>query len=244
MRRTARNTPRNGPCFSIAPAAYSEHVGTKRHAGGSIGESNALVRRDERDEQAGHRKNRPSSAATAANSASPAPGRAISTTSRCGGRAEGRPVEERLDPPAQPIADDRIADRLRDRDADPGRPARVGGQENEKGPNLPLAATLDPRKVAPPAERLVPAHRASSPRRSDGEAVATLFAARREDLTAVLGAHALEETVDALASAVVRLKGPFHGTGAPNEMGKRKAPYCIGPRPAASRVKSGIANGS
>ena len=40
----------------------------------------------------------------------------------------------------------------------------------------------------------------------------TLFTARREDLTAVLGAHALEEAVDALASSVVRLEGPFHGT--------------------------------
>ena len=42
MRRTARNTPRSGPCFSIAAAAYSEHVGTKRQAGGSIGESSRL----------------------------------------------------------------------------------------------------------------------------------------------------------------------------------------------------------
>ena len=44
----------------------------------------------------------------------------------------------------------------------------------------------------------------------DGEAVATLFATRREDLTAVLGAHAFEEAMDALASAVMRLKGPLH----------------------------------
>ena len=46
----------------------------------------ALVRRDERDQDPGHGKNRPSSAATAAKSASPDPGRAIRTTSRCGGR--------------------------------------------------------------------------------------------------------------------------------------------------------------
>ena len=70
--------------------------------------------------------------------------------------------------------------------------------------------------------------------------MATLFAARREDLTAVLGAHALEETMDALASAVVRLKGPFHGTDSPNKMGKRKALYCTGIGDRASREISGL----
>jgi hypothetical protein len=70
--------------------------------------------------------------------------------------------------------------------------------------------------------------------------VATLFAPRREDLTAVLGAHALEESVNALASTVMRLKGPLHGTGAPNEMGKRKALYCIGLKYPTSRVKRGM----
>ena len=70
--------------------------------------------------------------------------------------------------------------------------------------------------------------------------MATLFAPRREDLTAILGAHALEEPVDALASTVVRLKGPLHGTGAPNKMGKRKAPYCIGLKPPTSRVMRGL----
>jgi hypothetical protein len=41
--------------------------------------------------------------------------------------------------------------------------------------------------------------------------VAALFAPRRKDPTAVFGAHALEETVDAFAPAVVRLEGPLHG---------------------------------
>ena len=63
----------------------------------------------------------------------------------------------------------------------------------------------------------------------------TLFAARREDLTAVLGAHALEETVDAFAATVVRLKGPLHGTGTPKKGLKTKARHCTGARHAASR---------
>ena len=70
--------------------------------------------------------------------------------------------------------------------------------------------------------------------------MATLFAARREDLTAVLGAHALEETVDALASAVVRLKGPFHGTGDSKLGRKRKARYCIGMRSPESSEITGL----
>ena len=70
--------------------------------------------------------------------------------------------------------------------------------------------------------------------------MAALFAARREDLTAVLGAHALEETVDALASAVVRLKGPFHGTGDSKLGLKRKARYCIGMRSLESREITGL----
>ena len=65
----------------------------------------------------------------------------------------------------------------------------------------------------------------------------TLFAARREDLTAVLGAHALEKTVDALASAVVRLEGPFHGTDTPNIRLNEK--HCIVPvRGFASQGKT------
>ena len=68
----------------------------------------------------------------------------------------------------------------------------------------------------------------------------TLFAARREDLTAVLGAHALEETVDALASAVVRLKGPFHGTDSPNTRGKPKALYRTGLGARESREFTGL----
>ena len=63
----------------------------------------------------------------------------------------------------------------------------------------------------------------------------TLFATRREDLTAVLGAHALEETVDAFASAVVRLKGPLHGRVTPMLRIKRKALYCTGTSLGASR---------
>jgi hypothetical protein len=70
--------------------------------------------------------------------------------------------------------------------------------------------------------------------------VAALFATRREDLTAVLGAHALEETVDALASAVVRLKGPFHGTGCSKLRVKPKALYCIGMRSVESREIAGL----
>jgi hypothetical protein len=70
--------------------------------------------------------------------------------------------------------------------------------------------------------------------------VATFFAARGKDLTAVLGAHALEETVDALASAVVRLKGPFHGAGTPNIGDKPKALYCTGMGAVASREISGL----
>ena len=45
---------------------------------------------------------------------------------------------------------------------------------------------------------------------SDAEAVTPLLAAAREHRAAVLGAHALEEAVDALAATVVRLKRPLH----------------------------------
>jgi hypothetical protein len=42
MRRTAKDTPRTGPCFSMAAAAYSEQVGTNRQAAGSAGETTRL----------------------------------------------------------------------------------------------------------------------------------------------------------------------------------------------------------
>jgi hypothetical protein len=57
---------------------------------------------------------------------------------------EPRAVQKGLDPPAQTVADDRVADVLRNRDPHPRRTVRRGGQENEKGPNLPLPAALDP----------------------------------------------------------------------------------------------------
>jgi hypothetical protein len=55
--------------------------------------------------------------------------------------------------------------------------------------------------------------------------VAALFAASREDLTSVLGRHALEKTVDAFAATVMRLKSPLHLILLGVE---RKARYCIG----------------
>jgi hypothetical protein len=38
-----------------------------------------------------------------------------------------------------------------------------------------------------------------------------LFAPRSDDLAAILRAHTLHEAMDALAPAVVGLKGAFHG---------------------------------
>ena len=125
-------------------------------------------------------------------------------------------VENRFDPPSQPVADDRIADRFGDRDPHAGRGSRLGREQNEERSNLPFAAALDPCEVAAAPERLVAAHRVGSALLLDGEAVTAFFAASSQNLTAVLSAHALEETMDALASTVVRLKGPFHGTGAPS----------------------------
>ena len=101
----------------------------------------------------------------------------------------------------------------------------LDGEEHEQLADLPLGAALDPAEVAPATERLIETHGATPARLLDGEAVTTLFAARREDLTAVLGAHALEEAVDAFTAPVVGLESPFH-CGAPNTRGKPKAMNC------------------
>ena len=47
-------------------------------------------------------------------------------------------------------------------------------------------------------------------RELDGEAFSAFFAARRQDATAVLRAHALHEAVNALAPAVMWLESAFH----------------------------------
>src|SRR5438067_6391273 len=48
-------------------------------------------------------------------------------------------------------------------------------------------------------------------RDGDGELLAALAAAAAQDLAASLGAHALAETVGALAALAVGLESPFHG---------------------------------
>ncbi len=46
----------------------------------------------------------------------------------------------------------------------------------------------------------------------DGQALAALFPASGDNLTAVFRAHAFEEAVDALAAPVVRLESTFHAS--------------------------------
>lgn len=130
----------------------------------------------------------------------------------------------------------------------------LNGEEHEQRTRLPLRATLDPAEVAAATERLIASHETAPARLLNGEAVTTLFAARREDLTAVLGAHAFHEAMHALAAAVMRLKSPFHCGGAPNEVAlraplatsrrhksaRRKALNCTRLKPRESRQKHGL----
>jgi hypothetical protein len=122
--------------------------------------------------------------------------------------AEGRAIQDRLDPPPEAIAHDGVADALGNRDPNPRSVPRLEREEHEQRAGPALAPALNPGEIAPSPERGIAAHDRLG---SDGQAVTTLFAPRRDDLTAIFGAHALEEAVDAFAPTVVRLEGPLHG---------------------------------
>jgi hypothetical protein len=83
--------------------------------------------------------------------------------------------------------------------------------------------TLTPEKrdLARPAQAVETSHE-----RLDRQAVAALFATSGEDLAAVLRAHPLHETMDALTAAIVGLKCTFHVT----RDSERKTPIAGIPR--------------
>ena len=108
-----------------------------------------------------------------------------------------------------------------------GRCSGCGGQEKSRlcadprrnsGGNRSSCEGFDYAGIARyawtrPAVSADPARRLPAPRRrSDGEALATLAAATRKDLTAVLGAHPLAKAVRLLAATIVGLKRALHGS--------------------------------
>ena len=88
-----------------------------------------------------------------------------------------------------------------------GRVADRVGRRGSPSAGTPASAPHEGDLARAP-QRLVPAHAWRT--RLDGQALAALFAARREHVAAVLRAHALEEAMDALAPAIVGLKSAFH----------------------------------
>jgi len=93
----------------------------------------------------------------------------------------------------------------------------VGGEGRKAG----LATA--PTKVgdlARPPHRIVPAHVENDSPGLGGQALAAFFATPCDDVAAVLRRHPLEEAVDALATAIVRLESPFHD-GAPGGLQDR-----------------------
>ena len=67
--------------------------------------------------------------------------------------------------------------------------------------------TRAPQAIVPAQRRLL--------RNSDRQALAALLTAGSQHFAPVLRAHPLEEAMDALTAAVVRLKGAFHGRELP-----------------------------
>ena len=120
-------------------------------------------------------------------------------------------------PPLQTIANVGFPELLRRGDADSRVRQAVGGEEENRVAGKDFAACLvDLDELATLRESaslsvepdqaagLPPSYTASAP--LDGQALAALAAAARENCLAVLGPHPDQEAVRALATAVVRLK--------------------------------------
>lgn len=127
-------------------------------------------------------------------------------------------ADDRPQPAANSIALDRVADRLRDREAEP-RP-RLARFHSRLA--LEHEARAGPPATAPDAQELRPLLQRDQSQRaalweiasngSGGQPLAALGAAPREHADAALGQHPLAEAVAALSDQPARLIGTFHDT--------------------------------
>ena len=128
-------------------------------------------------------------------------------------RQLGEPVPDQVpQPPAYPVADHRVADRAGDHEAHLGR-RRAGRRRSPPSARcstrvrLPARcpARMQRRNDSPEVSRAAAGNTVAGPTSSDGELVAALATARREDRAARAGTHPQAETVHLVAAAVVRL---------------------------------------
>jgi hypothetical protein len=122
-----------------------------------------------------------------------------------------------LQPSANPIAHNRVADLLGDREANPRRGGVAAIENlNEKQPPAALFTTPDGQKFCPLAKphwRGLPGFagfRQSVRLRSGGQPLATAVAAGGYDTATTLGGHAGTKAVPTLADEFGRLIGTLH----------------------------------
>lgn len=141
--------------------------------------------------------------------------------------AQTRGIQNRFAAPAQPVANDGLADSLRDNDADFGysvgrRRARGKPVDGKRRRRRNLSAPHHEGEFAPTTQTFVGAHQRGTAlvRRQPRAALAP---ACSDDPTPRLRRHPGAKAVSALAAAVVRLVRALHWVWAPKYLGKLKA---------------------